>query len=69
MANLTESDWEEIIRDAGFRRIKARDYKGNFKKAFDSFENKKKKKIKPKIIIESKDITEPLSPYKINKTA
>jgi hypothetical protein len=62
--NISEEEWEKIIRDAGFQRIKARDYRRNFKDAFDRFQGKKTKK---KPVIESKDIMEPLNPYKKNK--
>ena len=62
--NLTEEEWEKIIRDAGFRRIKARDHRGNFKQAFDKHWEEKNKPIKKKEVVESRDITEPLDPYK-----
>ena len=55
--DMTEEEWEEIVRNAGFRRIKARDYKGNFKRSFDQHWEEK---CRRKPVIESKDIMEPL---------
>lgn len=60
--NMTEEEWQEIARSAGFGKVKSRDYHTKLKTAFDQHWAKKKE-LSKKPVVESRDITEPLDPY------
>uniref|UniRef100_A0A6M3IDZ0 Uncharacterized protein n=1 Tax=viral metagenome TaxID=1070528 RepID=A0A6M3IDZ0_9ZZZZ len=61
MVELTREDCKAILQDCGFHRKKAIELSGRIK---DKIEEKiKEKEVKSKVVIESKDISEPKNTY------
>jgi len=61
--NYTREEWEEILQDSGVPKNSARIIAPSLKQRIDRREKEKKEKV----VVESKDMTEPLSTYKIKK--
>ena len=60
MAELTKEDYKKILQDCGFHRIKAMELSGRLKEKIDG----KMQEKKVKVVMESKNITEPKNSYK-----
>ena len=64
MEELTREDYKNILQDCGFHRKKAMEMSGTIKDKIEKkMEEKNKPKVKSKVVIESKDISEPKNTY------
>ena len=61
--NYTREEWEEILKDSGVPKNSARIIAPNLKQRIERREEEKKEKV----VVESKDMTEPLNTYKTKK--